>query len=975
MTLNRRPRLIAGWRFFGLAMLALLAGNMSLEASEPTSAPILRVETGMHTTIIRRLVADAPRNRLFTAGDDKTIRVWQMPQARQISVIRLPIDGGHEGQIFGLAVSPDGKTVAAAGWTGWNWDGKASIYFFDTLSGKLLRRIGDLPNAVSGLLWHPDGHHLIVGLQGNAGLRVLRASDGTLVAQDPQYKDKIMDLDLAANGRLAVVALDGMLRIYDPAFRLVGRKTVPGGKLPSAVRFSPDASRLAVALVDQPSLALFDTGNLNLAENQPATADIPDLAGFTSLSWSSDGERLYAGGDYRGSGQNPLFVWSARGSGARKALPLARTRINELQQLPGNVIAYATEDPGLGQIGPDHLPIGFRGPDVLDFSRAHGHISLSADGSVVRYPVGNDRFHTFSILASGDQSLEGPSQVVLGQPRLTSPQIKLESWQSSYRTTINGKTPRLDDYEMVRSYALTPDGQKVLLATEWGLRLYDAAATLQWHVPLPGVAWSVTASQSGKFAVAALSDGTLRWFELASGREVLAFFPHANGQEWIAWTPDGYYMSSVYGDTFLGWHLNRGKDRAPDYFKAVQFERLLYRPDVVNSAFNAVAANLAAKRSGTQLDAGFRIAELPGIAPARIQLSVERLDTQSDKTRASLRLEVEKGGQPIIDYTVFVNGIPITPNAARRISGQESQGFVRQIDIDLYQQDNFVRVETRHNDSLGLVEKWIGLPNAHVPPKRAGTLYLLSVGVNTFTGLPEAMHLEFAAQDAGAISQALTARARPLFKQVNVRLINDFSEDKPDRASILRALDFIAQAGPDDTTLVFLASHGVSDPAGNYYFVPRDSEAKELKALANAVKPKSLIGWQVFFDALRAASGKRILVVDTCHAQAIEGRFESHSLLKRSAASLFPILVSARSNEEAQEYQPAKQGLFTYSLLQSLTPAADLDHDGALSLEELFESARSIVERLHDRNTGTQTPQFLAPSGLGVRPIVLFSDR
>ena len=53
----------------------------------------------------------------------------------------------------------------------------------------------------------------------------------------------------------------------------------------------------------------------------------------------------------------------------------------------------------------------------------------------------------------------------------------------------------------------------------------------------------------------------------------------------MAWAPDGYYTSSVYGDNYVGWHLNRGKDQAPDFYRAVQFDRILYRPDRVADAF------------------------------------------------------------------------------------------------------------------------------------------------------------------------------------------------------------------------------------------------------------------------------------------------------------------------------------------------------------------------------------------------------
>src|SRR5688572_12701374 len=131
------------------AFILCAASGAAIAASDPTTEPILRVETGMHTTLIRRVVVDAPRNRLITASDDKTIRIWQMPEARLVSVLRVPIDKGHEGQLFGLAVSPDGKTVAAGGWTGWDWEGVASIYLFDAASGALIKRHSGLNDAVS----------------------------------------------------------------------------------------------------------------------------------------------------------------------------------------------------------------------------------------------------------------------------------------------------------------------------------------------------------------------------------------------------------------------------------------------------------------------------------------------------------------------------------------------------------------------------------------------------------------------------------------------------------------------------------------------------------------------------------------------------------------------------------------------------------------------------------------------------------
>jgi uncharacterized caspase-like protein len=135
-------------------------------------------------------------------------------------------------------------------------------------------------------------------------------------------------------------------------------------------------------------------------------------------------------------------------------------------------------------------------------------------------------------------------------------------------------------------------------------------------------------------------------------------------------------------------------------------------------------------------------------------------------------------------------------------------------------------------------------------------------------------------------------------------------------------------------------------------------------------KVESMIPWTTFFDALRGTAGKRILIVDTCHAKRIRGTLDSHSLVKRSASSLFPIIVAAQSKEQSQEYAPARQGLFTYSLLSALRPASDADHDGFVSLKELFDAASPLVQKLSEKSVGQQNPQLVAPPALRNMPLM-----
>jgi hypothetical protein len=957
-----------------LTLILCCAWPAKARLAEPTITPQLRVETGMHTTLIRRVLPDIRRNRLITCSDDKTVRVWQMPEMRLISVLRVPIDTGHEGQLYAVAVSPDGRTVATGGWTGWDWDRKASIYFFDILSGELLRRLGGFDNVVNALAWMPDGEHLCIGLQGYAGFRVLHLKDGKVVAADIQYKDDLMDMDISRRGYIVTTALDGFVRLYNRQFKLIGRRMVPGGKKPVSVRFSPDAETIAVGFIDIPTISVISAQDLSF-KYYAAAGRMDHQIGFTSVVWSSDGTMLYASGQYVGEGLNPVYRWKNRGWEVPEKIALTQNRITEIQQMPDNHIAFAAEDPGVGVMAPDGKLKSFRGPDIANFSRAQKQLALSADASVVRYPLRRDNLtqHSFAVFGGGDQNTAHAPDKPVFEPIRQAKEIKVSDWADSFKPKINGRKPILEEYEFSRCYAITPDSKAVLLGTEWAVRLLRPDASEIWHVKLPAVAWSVNVSRNGHLAVAMLSDGTIRWYRMEDGREVLAYFPHNNGRDWIVWVPDGYYMSSVYGDNYIGWHLNRGKDLAPDFYRAMQFDRILYRPDIVVASFRTALNPVTRSLEQPLQSADFEITRLRDIAPPRLRLKHSGLRESLDgRFRLTIELHGEKNIIPIRDYSVFVNNIPVTPGRERKLTGSETDRFQRTLEIDLSSQHNDIRVEAFNGVSIGVAETYIGLFQGIRPKPAKGNLYMLAVGVNVFSSLPRRSYLTYAAQDAEELGQTWKMRGAEHYTHTMVYTISDNSPDKPNKKTIVDALKFVQEAGPDDTVVIFLASHGLSDPAGNYFFVPRDVALQDIANTQKGKKAPSLISWKVFFDALRNTAGHRVLIVDTCKARNIEGKFEAHSLMKRSAASQFALIVASKGEEESQEYPPAKHGLFTYALLSAFTQNADMNRDRIVSLREIFDYARPIVEKLYHKQVGPQTPQMVSPKVLADMPVMTY---
>jgi WD40 repeat protein len=165
--------------------IALLSLVTSVHAGEPPREPFLRIETGMHTAPIIRISVDTAERYLVTASHDKTARVWDLQSGKLLQILRPPLGAGDEGKLYAVALSPNGTTVAVGGWTESGQDSN-NIYLFDRASGRLISRIGGLPNVIFHLAYAADGRYLVAAL-GENGIRVYRSSDLSEVARDTDY--------------------------------------------------------------------------------------------------------------------------------------------------------------------------------------------------------------------------------------------------------------------------------------------------------------------------------------------------------------------------------------------------------------------------------------------------------------------------------------------------------------------------------------------------------------------------------------------------------------------------------------------------------------------------------------------------------------------------------------------------------------------------------------------------------------------
>lgn len=949
----------------GLLCLVLLAGVLlapgpAHAAAQPPTHPIADVDIGAHIDRTTGIDFDARKNRLVTASDDRSIRIWDATNGRLLRTIWVPRDERKDGELYALAVDPKTSTAVVGGWTGYDWDGSMSIYVVDLNTGKFRGRIQGFEERIASLAYSRDGKKLAVVLL-NGHLLVLSVPDYKVQAENHLCKSTAYRVDFGPRDRLVTNCFDGYIRVYDEKLHLKAKREILSGKRPGAVRFSPDGKLIAVGFFDSNKVQVVKSGNLETAysPDTSAAADMPLFA----VEWSIDGKTLYAAGDLKRNGRYRIVKWDKGGRGRPVEFDASSKRMLRLRALPGGALAYTSMEHGVVVVEADDSKRFDDKPSLFDYQWQQNGLLVSDNGKTVAFNMDHEdkRFGVFSLERRSLVSVSLPDPG-LRPPLVKYPGIDVTDWHKSYAPKFNGHPIKLAGEQESHSLAIDRKGRFFVLGLDSELRAYNADGSLRWSVYPSSGPYNVNLSGDGSLVVAGHQDGTIRWYRAKDGKQILSLFPHGNGKDWVAWVPTGHFMSSANGDRYIGWQLNNGPDKAADFYSAWQFERVLYRPDLVRQYF-ALRGDLP---KGAPWEGEFNVAELRDSAPPEVEVSVMGED---GKGEAKIKVSAVKHKQSIKEYTVFVNSIPVTPYGKRMLSGQERDKFQRDDTIPLFGKENEIRVEVFTDRSLEVAQTYVDVPKAPSRDTHRGDLYVLAVGVNHLTDLP-ASDLSYAAQDASGVAAQLERDAGKLFNHVYTRVLTDDSGDLPTKENIVKALTFMRQAGADDTALLFLASHGLSNDAGDYFMVPRDAKGSDVALLlegrgADTVRHvDSLIRWDTFFDALRAASGRRLLMVDTCQAKKIEGNFDAGSLAKHSAAASFALLAASKGDESSQEYPPGKHGLFTYALLNALSGSADDDGDGYVELDELFAHAQAFVEKNRMEKRITQTPQLVAPSSL-----------
>ena len=959
----------------------MVAGKGMTEGEAPFQAPerAFRLETGFHTAPIRQAALDPMGRFLATVSEDKTVRLFDPATLDPLRVLRPPIGPEDSGKLYALAVGPDGTWAAVSGFTGEAGSGSHRIYVLDTRDGHLMQTIAGLPQVVNALSLSADGETLIAHLGGRNGLRAYHLPDGAELARDPSYLAPTYAGAFAPDGRYAASSDDGYLRLYGPGLKLLAKMRAPAAS-PFGVAFNGDGSLLAVGYADGCRVDVLNGRNL-----MPAAK--PDLAGATgplaTVAWSRDGRQLFAaGGADFGAQANPVYRWEEAGRGRRQALPVAAATVSALVPYADGSLLVACQDPQLARLGPGFTVAARRSAQDGDPRQARTALKLDAAGALVALDWrGQAPAEAFSIPMLDRQA---PPPGALTAAVLAAAGLRIEGWEDQEHPTLNGQPLEgLQPHEVVRSLSIAPDGASFALGTDWFLRLYDGAGRAGAVVPLPAACWGVNHARNGRILVAALADGTVRWFNRETAEPLMCLYADP-GQPWILWNPQGFYCAGVGGERLAGWQVHR-EGEAGDFFPVTHFRDTADQPRLFPLLLSTGSFRQAALQLGLPLPQAEGPASAPGRALPPVLQILEPVDGATvEPGTLAFRVVVRTWtpGDAVASFRVTVDGQKLgalrdlPPQMVARSPQCQETHFTLKLPMPDRDCRFALAVETGQGAS-DPAEVYLkparGLLKENLDPKRAvaflthaPNLNILAVGVGAYRD--PALKLRFPAKDARDVTELFRRQQNGLYGSVQVTLLTDAQAT---RDKVMEALRLVRDhSDPAGVTLVFLSGHGLTNASqSSYCFLPYDA----------GLDPEvNLIDGRQIRDTLNGADGKVILFLDTCHAGNVMGSGQLRGLedlihLTRlinelsSAENGVTVFSSSTGRQLSLESADWENGAFTRALKEGLNGLADPKGQGKVTVDMLDTYLRARVKEL---TQGLQTPVSGHPSGASNYPLV-----
>lgn len=1004
-----------------------------------------QLSTGAHTSVIKKMVVSYDGKEIITSSSDKSVRVWDsstMSEKRQI----LGEMSQNWGGVYSIAVSPDSNVLTTGGmfYDARDLKRAGAIRLYDYKSGKLLKLLKGHTDVINDLDFSPDGK-TIVSVSADSSVNFWDAKSGALI-KSHQYKAKnwlqkemdgsggylsvrfmtneyaiavgkhqtvhiydirngqiaekyqaaAVDSIASGGGYVAIGCLDRWITIYDKQFGFVAEFESP---LPiNALALSRDGKQLLVSMASSPKDSVVKVYKIPefTEQNKLPFDNLVRAAAFLP-----NGKALAGGGS----------------SFAVKAFSPA-----------GKMDAVSTKEVGAGVFA-----VGIKGEKIA-FGNVFDSQNTTLNNSSLEKTFDLKNFSLSTVQKEKSTAFDrmttswnGYSLELGDSDRKLLIKRNGKIISSIVRSQNNGSTHTVFGFtskglivsggHFGHLHIFNTKGELLASFVGHSVDILSLAANDKWLVsgsgdqsfrvwPLDGLD-KVEPKENTKWLQSELeirknSEEHKKWpintvdemksAHLASGN-FAAVYEHkqllplvsvfvSKGNDWIAWTPEGYFTASKEGAKYLGYHVNRGEDKEATFVTMDRMYDIFYRTDIVRM-----------KLSGEDISRYTAINIEDALAKTPPEVKITKI-TPSSAGKVKVYYQINSTGGGIGEVRLFHNG------KLAYSDGQysDSEGVLKKEEAKLTAQ-NSSSIKAGNERALKKIkdtalntkviissgkgeffesyfETWavsgqneyaLSAFNAantaqssfdtkeYVSSEKPKTpkLYIVSIGIDKF--LESDANLRYAAKDANDFRVLFDKKAQTLFSKENI-VTKVISNEEATKQNITAAFDEIAKsAQPQDVFVFFGASHGVLFD-GQYYLVTHSYNG--------VLDPNTMISSNDIINASKQiAAFKQLFILDTCHAGGLDavmsGLYDSKMsvLAKKSGLHIY---ASAGSQQTAIDGYKGN-GLFTHVLLNAVGEPAKVDKskEGRVSVEEIGAFAKDMTSNISASIGHPQTPTIL----------------
>ena len=985
--------------------------------------PMIVFERGIHQARVSAVSYSKDGTEVVTASWDKTIRIWDAESGRLKRVMRVPAWKGSEGQIFTMEVSPNKKFIVAAGFSLGIRDQSQSddyigdyILLLDYQTGEVLDAIGAHKQTIQRIAFSSDGNYVVSGA-GDLDSRVmvfeLDRTNKKLVKYAerdmaqlsmnfyPSASDRNFMGGLSSNqvmnvgfvpGTNEVVSIDilGML-VKQPLnlsnFKLMGeslnRKTAGSlGRISDNAMFrilEVDPQGRYVAAGDYSGLVtLFDLKNTtpkSLTKGQSyekALINIPSFGDLLmAMAISPNGDKIALATD------NKINVYDISLTGTPKNLSTPSQSFEHKEDVMG--LAFSPDGNSLVSSGMNPAECF-----VWDLSTGKKKVQLGQNA-------------TFEMLSAVGTNPKAPSEIAYGRGLNSRPQInylgkvskafdlaKLETkeikspyaYKGAREMARGASVPsvKFPMREEVRTYLPLGNGHTVI-GTSYGAYIDGM------HMPISKDGLSINGlsmTPDKKRFITGLENGLIRMYGSEDGVEQAGLYISEN-DDWVLWTPEGYYAASLKGAQSVAWQTNLGAKDTPGYYPFEQFDLILNRPDLVLEKLGGADPEFIKALNKAYLKRLRKMDIKEEDLQASLELPEISVDYQSQEVSTSkISIPVSASDKAGLKRLfIHINDVPVFGQKGKSILGSE---FNSNIEMELTPGINKIQFAVLNGSGVSsLTETRYVTLNA---PEVKGNLYVVAIGVSDYQD--DDFNLNYAAKDAQDVVNLLESK-QETYDGFTKILVTD-AEATREKIKAIKAQ--LMQTSVNDQVILFAAGHGLLDEEYNYFFATHDIDF--YNPAGRGLAYEDLEG---LLDGIPARN--KLMLIDACHSGEVDEdestlpKFETLAKLESDESVVSRgffnktkkaktigleksidlmskyfndlrkgtgamIISSASGVEFAFESSQWQNGIFTYALLEGLKSGrCDQDKNGQIQVSEL---RNHVFDRVTQLTGGKQHP-------------------